>query len=780
VVELLCNQCGRSVPNLDAFGRCGSCAATPPPAPEPSDSIEDASMLFAGLLEEPDPLIGHELGGCRLLSRAGGGGMGTVYRAEQLSLGRIVAVKVIHAESAAEPKFVARLHAEARVVAGLSHPNVLQVYDVGSSEMLHYIIMEFVDGPSLGDLIFQGVFQDPARCADILRQTLLGLGHAHSRGVIHRDLKPDNILLAHGTHVKLADFGLAKLLHGQDPRLTASGMVLGTPLYMSPEAAYGKRLDPRSDLYSLAATFYHAMCGRPLFPGDTAMGILVRHINEAPRPLLEANPAVDPGVSAVLMRMLAKDPEERFSSCEDALRALDEVQGSSEGLPPAAQGPEPAAGAPVKTLVLPKLSGEEPVLVPAAPTVPVTPVRRRRRVWAALLVFLVAGAALGGTGAGRRILAALGPGLVRLMRSSASIDAPDAPASAGTGRPAAAIRAAATPSPQPAAPKDAAAPVRIEASPPRLRTQAAKPAPPVPRTPGTASTGTPAAPRPAAKPASPVPPTQAAKPAVAPTGPPAAESASPVPRTPGTASTVAPTPRPPAAEPTQPQAEQAPADPAQDLLEQFSKATDAKLQEKLAAKIEELAQKAGPEQARQIRERLTYLRLVKVRDKIRAALARDRISVSRSLLADFRKQAPRSSWTAEVRLLHDGLLVQIQEAELRYACTSFLDLVIRERWVEAAYVFPARRCRFPEKPNPKKVSKAVAKVLQLPAGFKAVSFQIQSLRMDPEGTKGWTRLSLSLQGESEPRVQSLIWTKSCGKWRLEAEPLDKGLLGLDF
>jgi predicted Ser/Thr protein kinase len=779
VAELHCKVCGQAAPHLDALGYCPTCAARHAPGPNPTESIADASQLFVGLLDEPDPLLGRELSGCRLLRRAGGGGMGTVYRAEQLSLGRIVAIKVIHADHTASPKFVARLRAEARVVAALSHPNILQVYDVGTSGTLHYIVMEFVDGPSLGDLIFQGVFQDAARCLDILRQTLLGLGHAHSRGVIHRDIKPDNILLAGGRYVKLADFGLAKLLTEQDQRLTATGMVLGTPLYMSPEAAYGKPLDPRSDIYSLGASFYHALSGVPPFSGDSAMGILYRHIHESPPPLLQVNPVIDPAVSAVLMKMLEKDPEQRFASCEDALAALDTPQdrGSNGDVRlariQAATGSEAAAA---KTLEMARRPPVEPAPQSAEATVQVQPMRvTQRRAWIGLAALLAVGIVLGWTGLGRQLAAGLGSGLLRLLRSSANLETP-----AGPGPTTAQAGATAAPGPAETtgtSAEQAAAPSAPPGSPDPNAQNAVEAVAVLP--PGTSA---PAAPEtPAAFSTPPEAETQGAELA---TALPAASEANLTPATSEAAPTLElPTlpPDQPPPEPTVPEGTAAvPEVLARNLLDQFAEAKDVESQEKLAAAIVDAAGQASPEQGRWIRERLAYLRFVKARDKARDALSHSRFDDARAALAEFKAQVPEADQTQEVRMLKQRLVVQIEELELHAACESFLQLVMRENWSEASYAFPAKRCRFPSRPNPKKVIKSVSKVLQLPAGAKIRSFQIQGVRVDPEATNGWTRLSLDLEGDPEAHVQSVLWAKSCGKWRLDAEPIDKGLLGLGF
>jgi serine/threonine protein kinase len=494
--ESRCTQCGRSVAGLDEHDRCAECGTPAIKALEPpSDHSPTASLVYQVPPIPPpkrrgdDALLGRELGGCRLISRIGGGGMGVVYRAEQLSLGRIVAVKLVRFANAAEQEFIARLQSEARVIAALDHPNILQVHDIGAQDGLHYIVMEYVDGPSLRAVMSGGLQRDPARCRSLLVQCLQGLGHAHSKDIIHRDLKPDNILVASGDRVKLADFGLAKAL-SSDQKLTSTGAVMGTPLYMSPEAARGERLDARSDLYSLGATFYHVLAGTPPFPGETPMGILYRQIHDPLLPLLSVNPMADPVSVPVVERLLAKSKSDRFQSCGEALAALDVVPGAWSGpvsaLPlvpaevytPSHVGrPSPSVGAsrdsnptwPGPREAIPKLT--------SAP-----PSRPRQRLWLLLPLLALVLAAL--SPSGRRAIQswqARQAQTTALQETPVPLESPGAPAEVqamaiSTGTLAGNAGASATPRPEPIRPSAPA----VLTPPPVAREASSRPTPLVP------------------------------------------------------------------------------------------------------------------------------------------------------------------------------------------------------------------------------------------------------------------------------------------------------------
>ncbi|MBM4039604.1 MAG: DUF1080 domain-containing protein, partial [Planctomycetes bacterium] len=268
-----------------------------------------------------DPLVGKCLGGVEIIEPIGQGGMGTVYKGRQTALDRVVAIKTLPAHLAANAAFVERFHREARNAARLRHPNIVEVYAVGEAEGVHYLAMEYVDGEGLDKVLAREGPLDAPRAAAILKQACGALAAAHEAGIVHRDIKPSNLLLdSHGS-VRVTDFGLAK--RADDASVTQTSDVLGTPLYLAPEAATGAEPCPQSDLYSLGATFYHLLAGRPPFEGKTSGELIVKHVTGEPMPLHEAAPGVDPRLARIIDRLLAKPLAERYGSAEALLRDLE-------------------------------------------------------------------------------------------------------------------------------------------------------------------------------------------------------------------------------------------------------------------------------------------------------------------------------------------------------------------------------------------------------------------------------------------------------------------------
>jgi len=276
---------------------------------------------------EPNSLVLGER--FRVLGHLGGGGMGEVYLAEQVSLGRRVALKVLRREVGQQPGMSERFRREARLLSSVEHPAVVRVIDFGQSHDSTCLVMEFAEGETLLQHLGNGPLA-PDRGRRVLMQLAEGLAAIHDKGIIHRDLKPENVVLTpgpRGEQARLLDFGIAKLLE-PDPDakgLSQVGVVLGTPEYLSPEQAMGHPLDARSDIYSLGVLAYRVLSGNLPFNGPNARDYLLQHIGTVPTPLVENTPTMadDPDLSAIIMRCLAKEPRGRFQTAEDLVRALE-------------------------------------------------------------------------------------------------------------------------------------------------------------------------------------------------------------------------------------------------------------------------------------------------------------------------------------------------------------------------------------------------------------------------------------------------------------------------
>ena len=272
-------------------------------------------------MPEQDALVGQTMGEFEILRLIGAGGMGRVYLAEQTSLGRQVAVKILPKQVVEDQAATQRFEREARLAAQLTHPNIAQIHTIGSHEGQHYVAMELISGGDIATMMKQGRTPLDEAIA-IIRQALLGLGSAHSKGIVHRDIKPQNLMVTSDGVVKVTDFGLARAL-AADSSLTASGAVLGTPLYMSPEQAEGEEVDVRTDIYALGATFYHMICGRPPFQGATPLSTLVKHLTDPLPSPKEIDPDMPDGLCVVIEKMMAKKREDRYQTCEEVLADLD-------------------------------------------------------------------------------------------------------------------------------------------------------------------------------------------------------------------------------------------------------------------------------------------------------------------------------------------------------------------------------------------------------------------------------------------------------------------------
>lgn len=279
---------------------------------------EQIKQEFDRHIRKKDPIPGF-----KLLSEIGRGGMGQVYKGIQLSLDRPVAVKVLPSRLAKNPSFVERFHREARSAGKLFHPNVVQVIEAGKSPDNHYyLVMEFVEGESVHQMLQKRGCIEEKDALRIIHQVAEALQEAHRMNIIHRDIKPSNILINDDGEAKLADFGLAR--EESDSSITQTGQMMGTPYYMSPEQARGDRgVDSRADLYSLGATFYHMVTGRLPFKGDTPTIVVLKHIEEPVIPPKEHFPELSEGVNGIILRMMEKDPGRRYATPQELIEDLD-------------------------------------------------------------------------------------------------------------------------------------------------------------------------------------------------------------------------------------------------------------------------------------------------------------------------------------------------------------------------------------------------------------------------------------------------------------------------
>jgi serine/threonine protein kinase len=272
---------------------------------------------------EPD-LSGRRVGDYQLLRRLGRGGMADVYLAEQLSLRRQVALKVLKSSLAGDEAYIRRFQNEAQAAAKLIHANIVQIYEVGCGDGTYYISQEYVPGQNLKQLLSRlGHGVDAVQAVNIIRQVAAGLHKAAEQKIIHRDIKPENIMITPSGEVKVADFGLARVARdGEGLNLTQVGITMGTPLYMSPEQVEGRAVDPRSDIYSFGVTSYHMLAGHPPFDGATALNVAVQHLKSEPKRLEVLCPQLPDSLCRIVHKMLAKKPEERYQRAIDLLKDL--------------------------------------------------------------------------------------------------------------------------------------------------------------------------------------------------------------------------------------------------------------------------------------------------------------------------------------------------------------------------------------------------------------------------------------------------------------------------
>jgi serine/threonine-protein kinase len=275
---------------------------------------------------------GQQIPGYQILKRLGAGAMATVYLAKQVSLDRLVAIKVLPQKFSNNKDFVARFYAEGKAAAKLNHPNIVQAYDVGNSGEYHYFVMEYVEGRTVyDDIVKKGNYseQDATRIAI---ETARALDHAHKQGFIHRDVKPKNIMIAESGRTKLADMGLARAVSDREAAEAEAGKAYGTPYYISPEQIRGEiDVDARTDIYSLGATMYHMVTGQVPFEGQNPSAVMHKHLKSKLTPPDHVNDKLSSGLSEVIEVCLSKDRKKRYSSSADLLEDLESIQ---RGEPP--------------------------------------------------------------------------------------------------------------------------------------------------------------------------------------------------------------------------------------------------------------------------------------------------------------------------------------------------------------------------------------------------------------------------------------------------------------
>ncbi|MDI3384765.1 protein kinase [Streptomyces sp. B-S-A8] len=284
----------------------------------------DPEATGGGMSDAPElwgngGLVGD--GRYRLTHRLGRGGMAEVFAAEDVRLGRTVAVKLLRSDLAEDPVSKARFTREAQSVAGLNHHAVVAVYDSGEdvigANTIPYIVMELVEGRTIRDLLLNAEAPGPEQALIIVSGVLEALAYSHQHGIVHRDIKPANVIITNAGAVKVMDFGIARALHGASNTMTQTGMVMGTPQYLSPEQALGKAVDTRSDLYATGCLLYELLALRPPFTGETPLSVVYQHVQDMPVPPSELSDAVPPELDGLVMRSLAKDPDDRFQTAEE-------------------------------------------------------------------------------------------------------------------------------------------------------------------------------------------------------------------------------------------------------------------------------------------------------------------------------------------------------------------------------------------------------------------------------------------------------------------------------
>ena len=274
----------------------------------------------------------QQIPGFQILGKLGQGAMAVVFKAKQLSLDRTVAIKVLPKRLSENPEFVERFYREGRAAARLNHPNIIQAFDVGEAGGYHYFVMEYIDGKTIYDLVTDGQCVEEHEALRIILQTAQALGHAHDQELIHRDVKPKNIMLTQESLVKLADMGLAREVGDYATANAEAGRAYGTPYYICPEQIRGDvNIDYRADIYALGATFYHMVTGRVPFDGSTPSSVMHKHLKEPLVPPDHINHSLSAGIGEIIEVMMHKEADDRYPSMSEVIQ---DVKTVSKGLPP--------------------------------------------------------------------------------------------------------------------------------------------------------------------------------------------------------------------------------------------------------------------------------------------------------------------------------------------------------------------------------------------------------------------------------------------------------------
>jgi serine/threonine-protein kinase len=275
-------------------------------------------------MQQLSALVGEKIPGYEMLEKLGQGAMGTVFKARQLSMNRLVAIKTIHPRFAANPDFLKHLVAEAHIAAKLSHNNIVQAIDVGRAGDLHYFVMEYVPGTTIKQELEEGKIYAEKEAVEIVLQIAQAIQHAHRRGLIHRDVKPANIILTLDGIAKLADLGMARETEDRARAKAEKGLTIGTPYYIAPEQIYGNEdIDVRADVYSLGATLYHMVTGQPPFPHKGIDAVLQGHLNEELTPPDHLKAELSSGLGEVVEFMMAKNRKQRYRTPDDLIVDLE-------------------------------------------------------------------------------------------------------------------------------------------------------------------------------------------------------------------------------------------------------------------------------------------------------------------------------------------------------------------------------------------------------------------------------------------------------------------------